>query len=181
MLIWLLQATLALFDGSSLAGWQSVGEAQWVVEDGAIVANGVGDGFLRTPQLYGNFELQLEFWVDASTNSGIMIRCKDSTRIHPETCYELNIWDQHPEQEARTGAIVRVFMPPLVQVETIGKWNSYTVVANGSQLSVSVNGMVTAVVEDADPTPGFIALQHWQTGTVKFRNLQLKILDGGTP
>ena len=45
--------------------------------------------------------------------------------------------------------------------------------AKGSLISVSVNGVTTAVLEDADPTPGFIALQHWESGTVKFRNVEL--------
>ena len=31
-------------------------------------------------------------------------------------------------------------------------------------------------LEDADPAPGFIALQHWEQGTVKFRNIQLEEL-----
>ena len=175
---WLLALAVALFDGSSFAGWSVVGEAAWKIEAGdagaEIVAAGTGDGFLRTDAEYGDFELRLEFWVDATTNSGIMIRCKDSQRIHPDTCYELNIWDLHPQQPARTGAIVFVAMPPLVQVDTIGKWNSYEVLARGGQLVVKVNGETTAMIEDADPTPGFIALQHWQTGTVRFRNITLK-------
>jgi len=170
---WLLAAAIVLFDGSSLAGWSAVDEAQWRVEGGEIVATGSGDGFLRTDALYADFELRLEFWVDATTNSGIMIRCKDPQRIHPDTCYELNIWDEHPQQPARTGAIVFVAMPPLAHVTTVGKWNTYEVLARGGQLVVKVNGEVTARLEDADPTPGFIALQHWQTGTVRFRNITL--------
>jgi hypothetical protein len=29
------------------------------------------------------------------------------------------------------------------------------------------------VLDNADPTAGFIALQHWADGTVKFRKLEL--------
>jgi len=173
---WVL--ALALFDGRSLAGWQTVGEASWSVEAGSIVARGSGDGFLRTADAFGDFFLSLEFWVDASTNSGIFIRCRDAQRIHPETCYELNIWDDHPQQQARTGAIVFKVMPPLSNVKTVGRWNTYDVLARGQRLEVRVNGELTATLDDADPAPGFIALQHWQEGTVKFRNLQLTILEG---
>lgn len=169
-------APLALFDGNSLAGWQTQGDIQWTVVDGMLVASGEGQGFLSSDSEYGDFYLRVEFWVDATTNSGIFIRCKDRARIHPDTCYELNIYDHHPRQEARTGAIVFKYMPPLARVDTVDRWNTYEVTARGQQLEVSVNGVLTAVLEDADPTPGFLALQHWERGTVKFRNIELRRL-----
>jgi hypothetical protein len=168
--------TRSLFDGNSLAGWQISGDALWAVENGEIVSGGAGDGYLYSDASFGDFELSAQFWVDATTNSGIFIRCQDSTNIHPDTCFELNIWDEHPRQEARTGSIVFKVMPPLAHVETIGRWNTYEVTARGSNLVVKVNGTVTATMDDADPVAGFIALQHWAEGTVKFRNIQLKSL-----
>ncbi len=168
--------SVALFDGNSLAGWTVEGDIEWAVVDGAIVASGSGKGFLSSDAQYGDFYLKVEFWVDATTNSGLFIRCKERARIHPDTCYELNIWDQHPKQEARTGAIVFKFMPPLAQVETVGRWNTYEVTARGSSIEVTVNGVITAVLDNADPTAGYIALQHWEQGTVKFRRLELSTL-----
>ena len=165
---------ISLFDGSSLSGWEPSGAAEWSVADGVIVGQGAGDGFIATTETYGDFHLRLEFWVDASTNSGVFLRCQDRDRIHPESCFELNIWDEHPKQEARTGAIVFRVMPPRAHVETVGKWNTYEVTAKGALLEVKVNGVTTALLEDADPTPGFIALQHWQEGVVKFRNIELR-------
>ncbi len=162
-----------LFNGIDLSGWESQGDVAWQVEGQAIVASGSGDGFLASRAAFGDFYLRVEFWVDATTNSGVFVRCRERTRIHPETCYELNIWDQHPKQEARTGAIVFVHMPPLAQVETVGRWNVLEVTARGAFLEVKINGTVTAVLEDANPTPGFIALQHWGTGTVKFRSVEI--------
>lgn len=167
---------VALFDGTSLMGWRADGDIEWLVVDGAIQAGGSGQGFLTTERDYGDFQLHAEFWVDATTNSGIFVRCRDRSRIHPDTCYEMNIWDEHPKQQARTGAIVFRFMPPLAQVKTVGRWNSYEIRAQGASLEVKVNGVLTAVLEDADPAAGFIALQHWEQGTVKFRNIQLEEL-----
>ncbi|MEP5764287.1 MAG: DUF1080 domain-containing protein [Halieaceae bacterium] len=172
-----LLLALSLFNGSSLSGWLIQGEAQWSVQDGEIVALGDGDGFLATEALYADFHLRAEFWVDASTNSGIFIRCQDRLRIHPETCYELNIWDEHPQQQARTGAIVFRAMPPLTHVNTVGRWNQYDVLAQGSHIEVRVNGELTAKLDDAKPDAGFIALQHWQSGQVRFRNLTLMPLE----
>jgi hypothetical protein len=65
----------------------------------------------------------------------------------------------------------------LANVETVGRWNTYDVMARGARIEVRVNGELTATLDDADPSPGFIALQHWQTGTVKFRNLRLVELE----
>ena len=163
----------ALFTGESLEGWQAVGEARWMVEQDEIVAEGTGDGYLGSDGVYGDFHLTLEFWVDATTNSGVFIRCQDRGNIHPDTCYELNIWDDHPRQEARTGSIVFKAMPPMAQVQTVGKWNTLEVLARSASLRVTVNGVVTAIMDDALPAPGFIALQHFAEGTVRFRNIQL--------
>jgi Domain of Unknown Function (DUF1080) len=167
--------SVVLFDGHSLGGWRVEGDSEWSVVDQAIVASGSGDGFLVSEKDYGDVQLRVEFWVDATTNSGIFIRCRDRSRIHPETCYELNIWDEHPQQEARTGAIVKRFMPPMARVETVGKWNTLEVMARGTAIEVRINGATTAVLDNADPTAGFIALQHWADGTVKFRKLELNI------
>jgi hypothetical protein len=162
-----------LFNGDDLAGWEVVGEADWQVSGGEIVAEGEGEGYLLTVDEYRDFHLTLEFWIDAGTNSGVFIRCQDRNNIHPETCFELNIWDRHPNPEARTGAIVLKVMPPLAQVETVGKWNMYDISARGKNLVVKVNGTITAIMTRADTRGGFIALQHAEKGTVRFRNIRI--------
>jgi hypothetical protein len=162
-----------LFNGKDLSGWQVVGTADWQVEAGDLVASGEGDGFVMSDEEFKDFTLSLEFWVDATTNSGVFIRCQDRANINPNTCYELNIWDQHPQQQARTGSIVYKVMPPLVQVNTVGKWNTYDVSAEGPKLVVRVNGAITAIMVRADPAAGFVALQHSEKGTVRFRHLRI--------
>ena len=52
-----------LFDGSSLDGWNVLGNANWELADGAVQAD-TGSGFLVTEESYADFELTLEFWVD---------------------------------------------------------------------------------------------------------------------
>ena len=176
MLQALILAT-SLFDGHSLTGWSQQGVGDWRVEEGVIVAAGTGDRFLLSEAEFGDFRLSLEFWVDGSTNSGVFIRCTDRERIHPDTCYELNIWDEHPRQEARTGSIVFRFMPPLVHVNTVGRWNTLQVEARGQRIELQVNGQLTAELDDAEARGGFLALQHWQDGTVKFRNIVIEPLE----
>ena len=71
---------------SQLDGWQVDGEASWEQRAEEIVGYGDGDGFLVSRDSFGDFELALEFRVDADTNSGIFLRCQSRQRIHPETC-----------------------------------------------------------------------------------------------
>ena len=176
-MIILIVATIALFGGEGLSGWVSRGDTDWSVEDGVLIGSGAGQGFFLTNRDYGDFRLRLEFWIDVTTNSGVFIRCRDRNRIHPETCYELNIWDEHPRQAARTGAIVLKAMPPLAHVTTVNRWNSMEVLADGERIDVAVNGELTATLVDANPQAGFIALQHWESGIVKFRNMTLTLLE----
>ena len=44
------------------------------------------------------------------------------------------------------------------------------------ELVVRVNDRITAIMDRADPAGGFIALQHWQKGTVRFRGIRLREL-----
>jgi hypothetical protein len=67
-------------------------------------------------------------------------------------------------------------MPPLAQVNTLQGWNSYRIRAEGPILQVWVNNELTAVLEDAEFVQGFIALQRWQTGSVRFRNVHIQEL-----
>ncbi len=168
-----LLLALSLFNGETLTGWSTTDDFSWRVEQGAIVAAGSGEGYLQSDAEFTDFTLSLEFWVDATTNSGVFIRCQDRSRIHPDSCYELNIWDRHPRQEARTGAIVFRAMPPLAQVDTVGRWNRMQVTVRGRSLELAINGEVTARLEDAALPGGFIALQHAENGVVKFRNIEL--------
>ncbi|WP_279245601.1 3-keto-disaccharide hydrolase [Candidatus Litorirhabdus singularis] len=162
-----------LIDGPELQQWIAAGEANWRYENAELVADGAGEGFLMTRSSYKDFRLNLEFWIDETTNSGVFVRCQDRANIHPETCFEVNIWDNHPQQDARTGAIVLKVMPPLQNIVTVGRWNTMDITAEGQKLVVRVNSQITALMDRADTAPGFIALQHWEKGTVRFRNIQV--------
>lgn len=69
---------LELFDGRTLEGWAHLNGAHtYTVEDGAIVGRtveGSENSFLCTTREFGDFELELETWVDRVTNTGIQIR-----------------------------------------------------------------------------------------------------------
>jgi hypothetical protein len=163
----------SLFDGSTLKGWNVVGNANWSVAEGAIQAS-MGTGFLVTPAPYRDFQITLEFWVTDDANSGVFIRCEDPKTIGAANAYEVNIYDKRPDQSYRTGGIVDVAKPASV-VMTGGKWNTFDITARGTKLTVILNGMKMVDVDDAKHATGPIALQYG-AGTVKFRNVRVRML-----
>jgi hypothetical protein len=163
-----------LFDGSSLNGWNRVGDANWELTEGAVQASSGKGGFLVTAAPYSDFELTLEFWVTDDANSGVFIRCSDPKTITAENAYEVNIYDKRPNQDYRTGGIVNV-AKPLGIINTGGKWNTYTIRAEGPKLTVTLNGTRTVDVEHQGHMRGPIALQYG-SGTVKFRNVRIRPL-----
>jgi hypothetical protein len=176
-----------LFDGKSLENWKKVGDANWRLEDGAVVADR-GNGFLVSKNSYGDFQLRAEFWVGAEVaNSGIFIRCSDPEKITGTNSYEANIWDDRPEKDYATGAIVGVAkVDPMPKAG--GKWNVYEITAKGSTFTVTLNGQKTVDgAQDAKHAKGPIALQHGlgnkdasgvvnDKGVVKFRKVEIKQL-----
>jgi hypothetical protein len=177
---------VVLFDGKSLDNFNKVGDANWRIEDGAAVAD-KGNGFLVTKDSYGDFQLRAEFWVGEDANSGVFIRCSDPSKVTGSNAYEVNIWDDRPQKDYATGAIVRVAkVDPMPK--TVGKWNVYEITAKGSTFSVVLNGQKTVdSAQDSKHVRGPIALQHGlgnkdaqgvanDKGVVKFRKLEIKPL-----
>jgi hypothetical protein len=160
-----------LFDGSSLAGWTQVGDANWQIKDGAVAADS-GTGFLLTAASYADFDLEVEFWVTPDANSGVFIRCANPSEIGAATCYEVNIFDQRPDPTYRTGGIVEVAAPK-VMLETGDKWNRYEISAHGRHLVVRLNGQTTVDTNDDKLAAGPFALQYG-AGRVMFRNVRIR-------
>jgi hypothetical protein len=162
-----------LFDGKSLKGWDTVGDANWNVADGVVQAN-KGNGYLVTPTSYRDFQITLEFWVTDDANSGVFIRCSDPKTISAANAYEVNIYDQRPDPTYGTGAIVNVSKPATF-MKAGGKWNTYDITAKGPKLTVVLNGVKVVDVEDTKHSEGPIALQYG-AGTVRFRNVRIRTM-----
>jgi hypothetical protein len=163
-----------LFDGKTLDGWTQTGEANWRVEDGAIVADKGKGGHLVTKASYKNFMIYSEFWSDEEANSGIFIRCKDPNAIGARTCYEVNIFDKRPDPSYGTGAIVYVAeVNPMPKAA--GKWNTYEITADGRHFVVTLNGQKTVDVRNGMFEEGHFTLQYG-AGVIKFRKVAVKPL-----
>jgi hypothetical protein len=169
-----------LFDGKNLDNWTPLGNANWRIEDGAVVAD-KGSGFLLSKSAYGDFQMRVEFWADDDANSGIFIRCSDPAKITAETSYEVNIFDKRPEPIYGTGAIVNIAkVDPMPKAG--GKWNVYEIIARGDTFTVMLNGQKTVDnAKDGKHARGPFALQYApgavkDKGVIKFRKVEIKAL-----
>ena len=181
----LTQGGTVVFDGKNLDNFNKVGDANWRIEDGAVVADR-GNGFLVTKASYGDFQLTAEFWAGPDANSGIFIRCTDPEKITATNAYEVNIWDDRPEKDYATGAIVGVAkVDPMPK--SVGQWNTYEITAKGDTFTVVLNGKKTVEAKDGKHAKGVIALQHGlgnkdaagvanDKGVIKFRKVEIKPL-----
>lgn len=162
-----------LFDGSNLNQWTSIGNANWRLYDGSVQAE-IGAGYLISKQSYKDFQIKAEFWADEEANSGIFIRLSDPKVVTADNSYEVNIFDKRPDPSYGTGAIVNISkIDPMPKAAN--KWNTYEITAKGDQLTVTLNGVVTADVKDSKFASGPIALQS-AGGVIKFRRVWIKPL-----
>lgn len=168
---------VTLFDGADLNNWNRLGDANWRLQDGYAQADlgGGASSFLVSKKSYKDFEVRAEFWVDATANSGVFIRCTDPKKITAVNAYEVNIFDTRPDQSYGTGAIVDVAkVSPMPRAAN--QWSTMHITAKGSRMTVTFNGVVTvANANDSKNPAGPIALQYGG-GVVKFRKVEIREL-----
>jgi hypothetical protein len=169
--------------GKGIENFDRVGDVNWRTEGGAIVGDKGKGGHLVSKKSYKDFQLQVEFWADHTTNSGIFMRCLDRSKITDKTCYEANIFDMRADQTYATGGIVHrgaVKSP----TKAGGKWNNYDITMKGSELIVRLNGVETSRINSTElPGPGPVTLQFGNRppkgdpgGAIKWRKVRIKEL-----
>jgi hypothetical protein len=169
---------ITLFDGKTIGdNWTKLGETNWRVEDGAIVADkrtSKTPAYLLSKDKYKDFMLHVEFWASDDANSGIFVRCSDPAKVGDRTCYEANIFDTRKDPTYGTGAIVR-FVEVNPMPKAGGKWNTYEITAKGRDMTLVLNGKETAKLRNEMFVEGPFGLQHGQ-GVMKFRKVAIKPL-----
>ena len=171
---------ITLIDGESgMDNWTVSGTpANWRAEDGSIQADkttGKGASVLVSKRSFKDLEIYAEFWASEDTNSGIYLRAPDPNKVNTASgAYEVQIWDKNPNPKYSTGSLVNV-----VAVQPIhkagGRWNTYEISAKGSEITVKLNGVVTATTKEAKTHEGRIGLQ-FNGGPIKFRKLRVREL-----
>jgi hypothetical protein len=166
-----------LFDGKTLGDWDMVGEANWRVEDGAIVADKLTSktpAYLVSKKPYKDFMIYVEFWSSDDANSGVFLRCQNPKEIGDRSCYEANIFDQRKDPTYGTGAIVN-FAEVNPMPKAGGKWNTYEITAKGRQITLMLNGQKTVELHNGLFAEGVFTLQYG-AGAMKFRKVAIKPL-----
>lgn len=159
----------------SMEGWHTVGDANWHWEGNELVADqSSGVSHLVTDESFSDFQIQLEFWNQEGSNSGVYMRIQNPEAITDTTAYEANIYDDRPDQSGRTGGIPN-FLPPSEALATWDKWNTYDITMEGNHIVVILNGVKTVDGTDDHFSSGPISLQY-AAGTVKFRNVRIRPL-----
>lgn len=163
---------VALFDGRTLDGWTNRGGHEWRVEEGAITSvGGSGPGHLATTRSFDDFRLRADFWVDAKANSGIYMRVPVSEPATTTNSFEVQVYDAGPVWQ--TGALIEV-QPVDEKPQTVGRWNSFDITAEGQHFLVVLNG---DTVVDAMAPPrlpgGPIILAPVDSGMVRYRNIRV--------
>jgi hypothetical protein len=170
----LAEGWILLFDGQTLFGWRAAHEADWRVEDGAIVATeGKTPGLLHTTSQWGNFVLKLDFRSEPGANSGVFLRTSPNPPDAPGRYYEINIADWG-KNDWPTGSLVH-YQKTEAAFDS-EDWQSMEITADGGTFRVAIDGK--PALEYDDPSPlgrGFIGLQ-WRRGKIEFRNVKLKPL-----
>ena len=169
---------VSLFDGKAIGSeWDRVGETNWRVEDGAIVADkrtSQGAAYLVSKAKYKDFQVHVEFWASDDANSGVFLRIQDPVTITDRTGYEVNIFDQRPDPTYGTGGIVH-FAEVHPMPKAGGKWNTFEITAKGRQITVLLNGQKTVELHNGLFVEGHFGLQHG-AGVIKFRKVAIRPL-----
>lgn len=177
-------------------GWRQLGgAAEYALEDGVVVGTAVietPNSFLATKEEYGDFALQLEFWIDEGLNAGVQIRSHSDpdywngvvhgyqVEIDPsERAWSAGIYD-----EARRGWLFPLSVNPAAsRAFRQGDWNHLYIEAIGSEIRTWLNNVPATFLIDEMTPKGFIALQVHSVGPeqgglqVRYRNILLRTED----
>lgn len=139
-----------LFDGT-LEGWRGYRRegvpGGWGVSDGALVFTpGRGGGTLITVDRYDDFELALEWKLEAGGNSGIFYRATEDEVAPYWTGPEMQVLDNggHPDgrrPETSAGSNYALHAPTEDVTRPVGEWNEVRIVARGPQVEHWMNGV----------------------------------------
>jgi hypothetical protein len=125
--------------------------AGWQVVDGALTRVGQA-GDLITREVFGDFELELEWMVAEGGNSGIMYRVTEEAAETYQTGPEMQVLDdaRHPDGGSRltsAGSVYGLYPAPAGAVKPAGEWNAVRIVVHGSQVEHWLNDVEVAAYQ----------------------------------
>ncbi len=179
------QAFRDLFDGKSLQHWKG-DPALWTVQDGEIVGSTDRkmireNSFLVSRETFRNFVFRVQAKL-RNNNSGLQFRSEllpgGAVRGYQADMGENDYWGNIYEEKGDRGTLVDGWTSTGKKAARLKDWNDLEIRCAGSNLSVSLNGTVTATLRDTRWSTGIIAFQL-HTGSameVRFRNPRILVL-----
>jgi|SRR5450432_744128 Domain of Unknown Function (DUF1080) len=150
------QGWVSLFDGRTTNGWHSYGMGQvdplWSVQDGVLhlkESTRKEHGDLLSNEIYGDFDLKLEWKISPGGNSGILFYVQDDKAKYKETYWtgpEMQILDNngHPDGKIpkhHAGDLYDLVACSRETVKPVGEWNRAEVYSRGGKLNLYLNGV----------------------------------------
>ena len=185
--------------GPALEGWTRVSippapkgklkeKSQWSIDPktGHLICEGnLGHEWLRWDELIGNGIYHVEWRFTPvegkkGYNSGIYARnSADGTVWHQAQTGSASggfLFGETPS--APDGKLTRINVgndPKATRVKPAGEWNTFEITCEGTQLSLWVNGAVTAVFNKCEVPRGHVGIEA-EGYRIEFRNVKLKPL-----
>ena len=169
-----------LFDGATLDGWTGYASgalpAGWAVADGAMMLTpdgGSWDADLVAPGgPYGDFELEVEWKVQACGNSGLFYRGEEDADLAPiwRTSLEAQILDDtcHPDgayPSHRAGGLYDLYTPETDAPAEGGVWHTTRIVADGARIEHYLDGaLVVAATQGSADWDARLAVSKFRDG-----------------
>jgi hypothetical protein len=182
-----------MYNQDSIKGWKLI--------DGQLYSSGAGwdkNEDLITKKEYGDFELSLEWKIEAENSSGIFFHVqKDSLKPIYESAPEYQLlddegWPQEMKPNQYTAASYAMYAPEGGTLKPVGEWNTTRIVVKHPQIEHWLNGVKVVHYEigSADwkerkaldkwanvpqygkAKAGYIGLQN--AGKVVFREIKIK-------
>ena len=203
-----------LFDGKSTTGWRNfksdkIGKA-WKVMDGALTLDAankkewqvIDGGDIVTDKEFENYELKLDWKIEACGNSGIIFNVVEDPKYEYvwKTGPEMQVLDNscHPDAKIikhQAGNLYDLIESTTVSVRPAGEWNQARIISNKGHLELWLNNIKQVETEMFTPEwiamikgskfkneldfgmarKGHIALQD-HGNQVWFRNIKIKTL-----
>ena len=152
-----------LWDGETTEGWRGARldefpEEGWKIEDGVltVLASGGGEseagGDIVTKELYGDFELKIDFKITEGANSGIKYFVDTDLNKGPGSSigleYQILDDERHPDAKLgnHKGSRTMASLYDLIQadpdkpVNPIGEWNTARIVSKDNKVEHWLNG-----------------------------------------
>lgn len=179
------EAFVSLFDLWPLDRWKRVGEAEFKLDDNALVGSGKlsRNSFLVSPEVLSDFVFECEVKIEDQRNSGIQVRShiNDEGRVYG---YQIEIdssdraWSGGLYDEGRRGWLQSLADDPVARAAfKRGDWNRYRIECVGPRIRSFVNDVPCADFEDTLDRDGHLMFQvhSGEATTVTWRNLRLSL------